>query len=175
MKLYTVQGLRHWQVAKAQGVLTGGSTLHHVESAWRSAYEWMRQQMKEKLPYTSGDYPVWAWPWADYEERFKPDERWGPVGEEMVVLGFDVPDNRVLLSDFMAWHQVLNDDAIIDEDRSFTEDEKFISWQRIFNPADLKGWTDGKSFQACVDRVFPGEIFLERPFTVELMVDEDDD
>lgn len=171
MKLYTVQGLAHWQASKVQGVLSGGIALHHVEPEWRTAYNWMRQQMKDKLPYTSGDYPVWAWPWGDYE-RFKPDERWGAVGEKMVVVGFEVPDERVLLSDFMAWHQVLNNDGIIDHDEEFSENEKIASWQRIFNPADLKGWSDGTP-QACVDRVFPSEVFVERPFVVEPFVDDD--
>jgi len=128
--------------------------------------------MKSKLPWVSGDFPVWAWPWEDYI-NFVPDERWGQVGAEMVALGFEVPDARVVKSDFVAWHQVLNNDAILDEVASFTEAEKLSSWQRIFDPAQLEGWTDGTSIQACVDRVLPSEVFLVRPFTIEPMKDED--
>ena len=172
MKLYTVQGLTHWDESTRKGSLTGGTSLQHVDPDWHPAYNWMREQMRRRLGAVSGDYPVWAWPWEAYESRFEPDSRWGTVGEDMVVLGFDVPEARVLTSDFMAWHQVLNNDLIGEED-VFTEAEKLASWDRIFDPAQLKGWTDGKSLQACVDRVRLDEIFFVRTFTVVPMVWED--
>ncbi len=176
MKLYTVQGLTHWHEATKKGILTGGPSLQHVEPDWHKAYTWMREQMRLKLATMSGDYPVWAWPWEAYAARFKPDDRWGAVGEEMVVLGLDVPDARVLTSDFQAWHQVLNNDIIDDKDE-FTEAEMLASWQLIFNPTELKkGWTDGKSVQACVDQVLVSEVFFVQIFTVVPMNwDEVDD
>lgn len=172
MQLYSVQSASHWREAKIKGLLTGGATIHHVDPAWRHAYEWMRLQMKAKLGWVSGDYPVWAWMWERMKE-FKPDTRWGEVGQEMVLLGFGVPTERVLLSDFLAWHVILNNDTISEDDRHFTEEEKVDSWQRIFNPADLgPEWGDG-TLQACVDRVFPHEVFHVQEFVIEKeMLDE---
>lgn len=170
MKLFTVQGLKHWRAAEIQGLLTGGPSHHYVFPEMRRPYEWMRQQMKKRLPWTSGDYPVWAWLAEDHAKRFQPDARWGSVGEVMVEVGFEVPESRVLLSDFMAWHQVLNNDAIVDNDALYSlgisEETKIASWDRIFDPSSLvPHWSDG-SRQACVDRVFGSEILYAKEFTI---------
>jgi hypothetical protein len=65
----------------------------------------MAEQMKKRLPGCSGRFPLWAW----YKPR--PDlRRSGHLerGTPGVRLELLVPASRVLLSDFDAWHCVLN-------------------------------------------------------------------
>ena len=93
-------------MAKAQrvGALKGDGRF--VWKEFRPAYRWMRRQMAERLGDCRGQYPVWAW------LQPKPDLRRGghlPQGMIGVRLEFIVPAQEVLLSDFSAWHMVLND------------------------------------------------------------------
>lgn len=175
MKLFTVQSLLHWRTAKIQGLLSGGPHVYHVEPERRRAYTWMREQMRLRLPWVSGDYPVWAWT-EEKHKSFQPDSRWGELGSQMVEVGFEVPDNRVLLSDFSAWHLVLNDQAILDDDGLYSlgisEEVKTASWERIFNlPSMVPDWSDG-TVQACVDRVFQSEVVYENEFTISTECEE---
>jgi hypothetical protein len=65
-------------------------------------------QMTKRVPGYGGGYPVWAWP-----ER--PDLRRSALharGEKAVMIECEVPRERVLLSDFMFWHLVLNNHYI---------------------------------------------------------------
>lgn len=169
MKFYTVQGADHWRKSKESGVLTGGTALTHVDLDWHPAYKWMRDQMSRRLKTTSGDFPVWGFQWGTFH-TFQPDERWGPVGEKMVVLGFEVPAERVLLSDFMAWHAVLGNVPLSEEERAFSEEEKLASWNRIFDLDNLEGWSDG-TLQGCIDKVAPTEVFMEQAFIIEPLAD----
>lgn len=74
-------------------------------------YDWLCEFLEQKDSRPKGvDYPVWAWH-TFCGKRKKPDLRhtcYGAQGEEMVCLEIDVPDNKVLLSDFELWHFVLN-------------------------------------------------------------------
>jgi hypothetical protein len=164
VRLLTVQDAAHWRRARQTRVLTGGSG-SHVDIDWLPAYDWMRGQMRRRLPSFSGDYPVWAWPDTTPEE-VRSRGGWGNGGEEMVLLTLEVPASRVLLSDFLAWHSVLNHTAIgIDDDRA-TPAEREASWERIFYPAKVD-WTDRDVIQACIDRVYLPEIVSETYFVVE--------
>lgn len=160
MKLVSLQKPSHWKEAQVKGVLTGGTTLHHVEPEWRHAYTWMRDQMKARLPWTSGDFPVWAWS----EEYFLSNvENLRGAAEElgttMVELHFEVPDSRVLQSNFVAWHVVLGKQTFKDGL------EPHESWPLLFTPEAIPDYT-GSASQYCVDRVFPSEVTLTHIFTV---------
>ena len=63
-----------------------------------------------------------------------------PVGTSGVCLTVDIPDNKVLLSDFDAWHCVLNNwfCPLTNEEDELFENEKGNltieeSWDRIFH------------------------------------------
>ena len=65
----------------------------------------MRRQMQLRILGYSGRYPWWGW------ARPKPDlRRTGhlPQGTRGVRLELELADDQVLLSDFDAWHVVLN-------------------------------------------------------------------
>lgn len=108
------------------------------------SYDWMISQMRNRLgpePH-EGAYPMWVWyKWEgnklnppvytlDYERMENP----GGIYR----LTLDIPDNLVLLSDFDAWHAVLNDAYLsrteeeLNNDK-WTRDEIVQSWERIFD------------------------------------------
>lgn len=123
-----------------------------LESKFKNAYDWIASQMDAKISLRPEGviYPVWAW--YQFACKNKPDlrrERWsnGCPGETLACIILDVPDKDVLLSDFGAWHHVLNNWPIadteeeadrIDEylDNASEEDKKlFLSnnWERVFD------------------------------------------
>jgi hypothetical protein len=111
------------------------------EESFRTAYGWMSNQMKIKIP-SNVKYPIWAWHSRDGKYK-KPDLRQSghaARGTKLVCIEIDVPDNEVLLSDFDKWHFVLNDFYCGDDEDLFynlTEEQQKIekekSWNKIFD------------------------------------------
>lgn len=84
-------------------------------------YRWLAGKMAEKIgpPPKGVRYPVWAW--RSWRGKERPDLRFGghlEKGAQGVQLELDIPDDRVLLSDFDGWHFVLNGNYL-----SFCEEE----------------------------------------------------
>lgn len=118
----------------------------------KNAYDWISEKMREKIgnpPDSSIHYPVWAWyQWEG--KRKRPDMRthgkWCETGTPIVLITFDIPDDKVVLSDFDMWHSPLNNwELPLTEEESdafdrlkevSTEDEikKAIrnSWENVF-------------------------------------------
>lgn len=143
---------------------------HITDFSFGPAYDWLAKQLEVRVgPRPSGvSYPVWAWHTLNWR-RHKPDLResgWLAKGQDGVLLTLDVPDNQVLLSDFDAWHWVINGWFLsaatneIDcekEENAFNalpESEKQLalhqSWEHIFDIATFENdWTcHGKYIQA---------------------------
>lgn len=86
-------------------------------------------------------YPFWAWLEKPKEDYFKDEEI-------CYLLELEIEDSRIFLSDFHAWHSVLNNDFV-----EFYEDEFKNSklkpqdtWERIFCLDELRKssyWYDG--------------------------------
>lgn len=137
---------------------------------FRKSYDWLAAVMNEKIgsPPEGVAYPVWAW--HTYDGRRKHADlrqRQGDRGERMVCMELEVPDSEALLSDFDAWHYVLNDfyygDSHSDEefDRECEwldslsserqREEKEKSWQKIFDLERRDDEWDRNGFyiQAC--------------------------
>ncbi|WP_165423630.1 DUF3841 domain-containing protein [Ktedonosporobacter rubrisoli] len=82
------------------------------------AYDWMRQQMAQRLSRYQGHYPWWAWvQWK--EERAKPDLRsrdpelhYLPADELAVRLELLLPAEDVLCSHFYAWCNALSNEYV---------------------------------------------------------------
>lgn len=135
-------------------------------------YDWMREQMAQRLPGYRGHYPWWAW------FRPKPDlRRWGrwmhPPGTPFVRLELALEPGRVLLSVEPAWVMVLNRgyigidradyiawDAGVEEagidDLKWPLPEPWqtrvvSSWERIF---DVEALTQGDEWSDAVQATF---------------------
>lgn len=89
----------------------------------------------------NNSFPIWLW-------STKPnlnDEGHFNKGTKAVCLTVEIPDNKVLLSDFDAWHCVLNNcfcSLMDEEDKLFEQGKLNISkeqsWERIFDLEQLR-------------------------------------
>ena len=182
MKLWTIQPEMVYQLVLDTGVyrcdpyqsdmlrpMDDALAGKQLDPQFTAAYDWLTCQMEKRIgPAPEGViYPVWAW--YQFGDKQKPDlrkERWanGGPGEKYACILLEVPDREVLLSDFGAWHFVLNNwpiseteeeadrlDAFLD---SISEAEKkaFLAknWEKICDIAPFSnGWTSrGSDIQA---------------------------
>lgn len=74
---------------------------------FRAAYDWMRWQMLRTISGCSGGFPMWVWlrlPKSDLLEHFA---RAASCDPGAVLLALEIPRERVLVSAYGAWHDVL--------------------------------------------------------------------
>ncbi len=101
--MWTIQSVETWERLQTSERLYADG--RRIPPEFRFAYRWMRQQMRSRIPGYGGRYPWWGW------ARPKPDLRRAghlPRGTSGVRLELELSDEEVLLSDFDAWHVVLN-------------------------------------------------------------------
>jgi len=178
MLLYTMQTHKALEKALKLGKFTGDLKKikrHWGVKDWRvtfgPAYEFMMKQMEKRVTGFSGEYPIWAWNnKPDLRSREWKDWSNGP----WVLFSFEVPDARVMLSNFSLYHSILMDSNLSlteAEDKKFDKQklsraEKEKSWERIFDlslPSNKiqERWIGKKSsqeLQACVDNIYINEI-----------------
>ena len=174
MILWTMQTVEVYQQIMETGSYVCDKTKSsYLETqAFVDAYDWLVKQMDDKGIYhpENTEYPVWAWH-THYWKRKQPDLRRNEYGSyrgrELVCLELDIPDELVLLSDFDAWHDVLNKcyiddstceeeyDMIYDEFDKLPSDERdrlmVESWNKIFDVTttiDTEWIKRGKFIQA---------------------------
>lgn len=102
IKCWTLQPIKFWEKLQKEGKLI--CTEEFIVKEFKKSYLWMMQQMK-RLDNYNGNYPIWVW------VKPKPDLRVNhgfKQGEKGVRLELSIPENRILISDFGAWHGVLN-------------------------------------------------------------------
>lgn len=140
MILWTIQSKEVYELIEETGVyhcdFSKSAFTHCVKQ-----YNWLAEQMKKRMgePPEGVSYPVWAmYKWED--KRKKPDlrrERWsnGHKGEHFVCMEIDIPDNKVLLSDFDGWSVILLDGLISD-----TENESIVLEKRYNNLSKNEKW-----------------------------------
>jgi hypothetical protein len=101
--VWTIQPVETWERLQTSGRLyTDG---RRIPSELRFAYRWMRQQMQSRISGYGGRYPWWGWAYP------KPDLRRAghlPRSTRGVRLELELLDEEALVSDFNAWHAVLN-------------------------------------------------------------------
>ncbi len=183
LRLWTVQRREAWELLRETGHLHADE--RYVPREFLSAYRWMADQMRRRLPGCSGRLPVWAW------YRPKPDlRRSGHLerGVPGIRLELLVSADRVLLSDFDAWHCVLNRWylALTEEERARWESrlprgyrpgdrlplelerEMEASWERIFDLELLAAseWAaGGQRVQAALERIDLADVVGVKEFT----------
>lgn len=127
MILYTVQSLLAYEPMKRRKELY---CTECYSPDFEDAYRWMIFQMKLRigLPLKENRWPIWAW--TEMPELGKGFQL-GP-GNRGICIEFEVDKRTVLISDFVAWHCVLNNQPY---GESTSERRKYRSWRNIF---DLK-------------------------------------
>ncbi len=182
VKLYTLQGPEPVEALRRHGVMYGPDVSQMPESddpqspigvCLKDSYAWMRAQMQHRLPHFSGHYPLWAWPRRSNLRQLR---KVSPANSFWITAR--VPVSRILASDYMAWHSILNQGAITKTEEEWDAfyptigphlplDLAQATWPLVF---DLKacqslwGETSPKSHvQLCVDGLYAQDILSIKP------------
>lgn len=115
MILWTIQPVEVYNQILEKGYYScveQKSEFLEIES-FKKAYDWYIQKMTLQVGNAPREvkYPVWAWYKRNGKHK-KPDLRengYAKTGTKMVCMEIEISDENVLLSDFDAWHFVLND------------------------------------------------------------------
>ena len=161
MRLWTIQPPEVLEIINETGrfICDKSKTMYSEYDQIQRAYKWLIDKMTD--PYNIDkpegvELPIWAWHTWNWKHK-KPDFRMsglGVRGTKYVCIELEIPDNEVLLSDFDAWHCVLNDhyynpartekswdrmEKIFDSYRpELQEVIKIESWNCIFNIKPFK-------------------------------------
>ena len=129
MRVWTIQLLEVLSRLEEERVLYPDPA--YMSQEFRYAYDWMRDQMQRRIPGCGGHYPWWGW------HSPRPDLRQSGHllrGTQGVRLELELEPSQVLLSDFDAWHVVLNRGYL-----ALSEDED-EAWYRRFEVAVPNRW-----------------------------------
>jgi hypothetical protein len=174
MVLWTIQHVAAWERLQRNGLLRADG--RRIWPHFRDSYRWMAEQMRLRLSPPGGGFPLWGWYRCEGIRRERPDLRaagYLRTGTPGVRIEFELPDSMVLLSDFEAWHCVLNrsllsltehefetfhaelDSTGVDGRWPYAEPFRsrvVSSWQRIFDleggDPEWRGPPSGRSIQA---------------------------
>lgn len=124
--------VRMWtvQTAEAYGCLVGTGILRPdpalADPDFAHAYRWMQEQADRRLP-TTGSGMLWLW------ARIRPYDLAAQMRRSRgeVLLEVEMPRERVLMSDFGTWHQVLNTSLVVDAKPGEDVDVWFARADRI--------------------------------------------
>lgn len=178
MKLFTVQSLEAWTIAQASGSFQLQTWDHICDEWFEEAYRWMILQMKMRVgkPYSACALPLWAWQFRDKKQSqiLKDLKRGGHLseGKKGIYIEFEIEADKVLLSEFVAWHAVLNNCYAPLSDDEYEQHEKWRadnhlagdehdnhplvvaairkSWESVFNLEESKAFYESESVQACM-------------------------
>ena len=110
MKLWTIQPVCWYNILFEKNVIAGD--IRYIEPDFIPAYNWLVQQMIERIGNKPDNvqYPIWAWYHYLNEKKKKPDLRnshFGQKGGKSVLIEIEKNEKDVLLSDFTLWHHPL--------------------------------------------------------------------
>jgi hypothetical protein len=180
VKLWSIQSERVWKALESKGRYRVYRS--YVDREWWKdfgfSYEWMAAQMEKRIgpPPDRRLVPVWAWRhWRGNEKlASRPDLRSyrDLAAGKYVRIEFVVPDEQVLLSGFDAWHSVLNQWFLSDDEKEYDAFDAKLrkhpkrplpktldkairkSWERIFDlqrgDPEWRGKAEERAVQACV-------------------------
>ena len=153
--LWIIQDEAAFEIFQKTGVLRADPNHLIFDGEFQPAYDWMASQMHQRIgPAPSGvQYPVWAWyQWEGKRKRMDLRQSgYAQRGTPMVQITFEADTKDFLLSDFDAWHFVLGNDYIADNEQDwdgfYANDgdhrisEIVASWDKIFDmDRDILNW-----------------------------------
>ena len=113
MRLWTIQPPEVYNMIMDKGYYSCEASKSSLlnEEDFKDAYDWLIPKMEERIGKAPKDttYPVWAWHTWNWNRK-KPDLRTSHAkrGTELVCMEIEIPDEDFVLTDFNAWHYVIN-------------------------------------------------------------------
>ena len=151
MKLWTIQPIEVVDILNEKGIFICNPNLSenlNDEFSFTSAYNWLVKEMEKKIGKRpiNVSFPIWAWHTENGCHK-KPDLRFSghaKRGTKLVCIEIEVSDNEVVLSDFDAWHYVLNN-SYFDDSKNEEEWEQLHKWFDGLSPEQqekekIKSW-----------------------------------
>lgn len=181
--LHTVIDEDGYETLRAAGVLRADPSRTPPE--FQEAYAFMRAEHARRVPGSTGGPLLWAWARTTREHLVDTVRQTARCRERpQVLLTCRVPRERVLLSEFVAWHDVLNRCLVVDDLPPQAQEEAIEafweqrerdglgelplaqwppalreqvlrSWQRIF---DRRAHARGSTWQGCVEHLETGDV-----------------
>lgn len=140
MRIWTTQPISFWAQLQENGVAFCETAKSLGVLDWKEAYDWMSSQMIRRIglpPRPEIVYPVWGWQQVGcYKKEYHGSYYdCGGKEDEFVFITAQIPDEKVLLSDYTMWHFVLGNFCIERSKKEYTKDENRIekSWELIFD------------------------------------------
>lgn len=159
MRLWTIQGIEIYKQMQRDGVAFCTKPEWSDDEKFMKAYRWMVEQMKQRIgepPINDIKYPIWAWYQYNSAKSKKPPRSYLDIQEGVsAYMEIEIPDDEVLLSDFMNWHNVLNQFPLTD-------------WKKINKKTDLLEKEAGKNLRF---KDYPVEIQKEIEKTWDAIFD----
>lgn len=124
------------------------------ENSLKRQYAWLMEQMEKRIGRRPEgvSYPVWAWHTWEFGRRM-PDPDSGAFlesREQKIALTLDLPEDRMVLTDFDAWQLVMNSSFLSDVIETEEEFEKQLSWLVGLSEEELLKETE-RSWQRVFD------------------------
>ena len=136
MRLWTIQGIEIYEQLQRDRVAYCTKPAWSDDEKFMKAYLWMADEMRQRIgepPLKDIKYPMWAWYQYNSAKSKKPPRSWLDIQEGVsAYMEIEIPDNKVLLSGFCNWHNVLNQWPL-------------TNWKRIDKKTDLLEKEAGKS------------------------------
>lgn len=179
MQYWSIRTIEELEILQSGKILTTNS--EKVDDYHIPAYQWMIKQLIKRVepPPNGVIYPIWVWRYCHSRTKPKPDLRYGGYdrrGEKRVLLSLEIPETKVLLSDFDGWHAVLNEWYQADDEADwyrFDALEKTLSpqmrrklieesWHKIF---DWQKLPDEYAVQGVTWQILPTYVIDYKIFT----------
>lgn len=113
MRIWTTQTVLFWNQLQEQGVVWCDTAKSWGAADMKDAYDWMVGQMTKRIgppPRPEIQYPIWGWYQVGSHKKELHPNFYDCSGDddEFVFITANIPEDKVLLSDFDMWHFVLN-------------------------------------------------------------------
>lgn len=162
MRIFTNQPLYVWEKLQKEKLLYIDADNEHFASILKDRdnkithpepYDWLLKQLQKRIEGYGTHYCWWGW-------IHKPDlryETWAWYkGDNAVRIELEIPDNKILLSHFEAWHCILNGQYL-----PYTEEED-EEFDKIIDPYNKRKMQELIALKKDNGGVFPKNIPREK-------------
>lgn len=168
MILWTIQPEEVYELIQKNGVYHCDYTKSDM-IYWQEQYDWLVQEMKTRIgePPEGVLYPVWAWyMWEG--ARKKPDlrrQRWGNgwKGDRFACMEIEIPDDRIILSDFDTWSVILSNGLLADTE----EEDLLLEKEYEAMPPDVQKEFKAQNWKKVFDLTYVDNSWMHRGDSIQ--------